>query len=71
MNKIYKTQKDMIESNNEINDFINDIRKAMHRETALSRSKEEKPPTSDILLAAREMMKRVKDKNDRSNQNNR
>ena len=57
-------------SKDNINDYINDIRKAMDRETALSRPKEEeKPSPAQILIAAREIMKRAKDA--RSNKNNR
>jgi hypothetical protein len=41
----------------------------MERETALSRPKEEKPSPSQILIAAREMMKRATDA--RSNKTNR
>ena len=54
---------------NEIEQYIADIRKAMERETALSRSKEEKPSPAQILIAAREMMKRANDA--RSNKTNR
>mgnify|MGYP003342443268 FL=1 len=57
-------------SDNDIEQYIADIRKAMDRETALSRPKEEeKPSPAQILIAAREIMKRAKDA--RSNKNNR
>ena len=51
-------------------EHIREIKRAIARETART-PPSNKPSPSDILLAAREMMKKVKDKNDRSNQNNR
>ena len=58
--------------NKDLDEYIQSIRKAMDRETAISISKsndKNKPSPSDILIAAREMMRRVKD--DRSNKTNR
>jgi hypothetical protein len=54
-------------SKNDMNEYLESIRQAIARETK-SPAPSTKP--SDILLAAREMMKKVKDKNGRSNQNN-
>ena len=54
----------------DIEEYIQSIRKAMDRETAISKSNDKnKPSPSDVLVAAREMMRRVKD--DRSNKTNR
>jgi hypothetical protein len=56
-----------------LDEYIQSIRKAMDRETAISKSNDSndknKPSPSDVLIAAREMMKRVKDA--RSNKSNR
>lgn len=54
--------------NKDIDEYIVSIKKAMERESATA---QDKPSPSDILIAAREMMKKVKDKNARSNQSNR
>jgi hypothetical protein len=53
---------------NDIEEYIKDIRQAIARETARTPANN-KPTPSDILLAAREMMKRAKDA--RSNKSNR
>jgi hypothetical protein len=59
--------------NKDLDEYIQSIRKAMDRETAISKSNDSndknKPSPSDVLIAAREMMRRVKD--DRSNKTNR
>jgi len=55
---------------NDIEDHIRDIRKAIARETARTPASN-KPTPSDILLAAREMMRKVKEKDARSNKSNR
>jgi hypothetical protein len=55
---------------NDIEEYIKDIRQAIARETARTPASN-KPSPSDILLAAREMMRRVKEKDARSNQSNR
>ena len=55
--------------NKDMDEYIESIRKAMNRESATSPKTKEKHSPSDILIAAREMMRRVKD--DRSNKTNR
>ena len=45
---------------NDIDEYIESIRKAIDRESATSPNAKDKPSPSDILIAAREMMKRVK-----------
>jgi hypothetical protein len=55
---------------NDIEDHIRDIRQAIAREAARTPASN-KPSPSDILLAAREMMRRVKEKDARSNKSNR
>lgn len=55
---------------NDIQDHIKDIQQAIARETARTPASN-KPTPSDILLAAREMMRRVKEKDARSNKSNR
>lgn len=55
--------------NKELDEYIDSIRKAMNRESATSPKSKEKHSPSDILIAAREMMKRAKDA--RSNKSNR
>ncbi len=56
--------------NKDLDEYIQSIRKAMDRETAISKSNDKnKPSPSDVLIAAREMMRRIKD--DRSNKTNR
>ena len=47
---------------NDIEDHIKEIRAALAREDARSKPTNTKPSPSDILIAAREMMKRVKGK---------
>ena len=49
-------------SKNDIEDHIKEIRAALAREDARSKPTNTKPSPSDILIAAREMMKRVKGK---------
>jgi hypothetical protein len=53
--------------NKEFEEYIDSIKKAVARESATPKDK--KPSPSEILIAAREMMRRVKD--DRSNKTNR
>lgn len=45
---------------NDVQEYIDSIRKAIDRESATSPNAKDKPSPSDILIAAREMMKRVK-----------
>lgn len=52
-----------------MDEYIESIRKAMNRESATSPKTKDKPSPSDILIAAREMMRKVKDA--RSNKSNR
>ena len=54
---------------NDIQDYIDSIRQAIDRESATSPNTKDKPSPSDILIAAREMMKRAK--NGKSNSTNR
>lgn len=55
--------------NKDFDEYVQSIKKAMERESATVTNNN--PSPSDILIAAREMMKKVKDKNARSNQSNR
>lgn len=55
---------------NDMEDYIKEIQQLIAQEKART-PPSNKPSPSDILLAAREMMKKVKDKNDRSNKTNR
>lgn len=50
--------------------YIKEIQQAIARETARTPATNQ-PTPSDILLAAREMMRRVKEKDARSNKSNR
>ncbi len=54
--------------NKEFEEYVTSIKAAMARETAIPK-KQDKPSPSDILIAAREMMRKVKDA--RSNKDNR
>lgn len=53
---------------NDFDEYLDSIRKAVARETATPKQ-DKKPTPSEILIAAREMMKRAKDA--RSNKDNR
>jgi hypothetical protein len=55
---------------NDIEDYIKEIQQAVAKETARTAANNN-PKPSDILLAAREMMRKVKEKNARSNESNR
>lgn len=54
---------------NDVQDYIDSIKQAINRESATSPNTKDKPSPSDILIAAREMMKRIK--NGKSNTTNR
>lgn len=56
--------------NKELEQYIKDIQTALAKEKARHKPVQNAPSPSDILLAAREIMKRAKEKNARSNQSN-
>jgi hypothetical protein len=66
MKQIEQKQNNM----NNTEDYIKEIKQAIAREAARTPASN-KPSPSDILLAAREMMRRVKEKDARSNKSNR